>query len=236
MSALAAVQIEVLAPISEAPVRVEPVAAAGDDPRLLPYQDEESPQAAAYRVMRHRIDAWAQGERAVIALCAPRAGQGATTAAANLALALSECGRAEVCLIEGNLRRPALAAALGFKPPECLRERLGRRGKQPQAPFRVAEVRPGLHVMACDSQGAGRAPADLHGLVALVHAAREAGYRYVVIDAPPVLGSADANVIEEMVDVVVLVTRAGLTTASDLRGAADQLGRRKVLGAVLLDE
>ncbi|KYF65242.1 hypothetical protein BE11_24825 [Sorangium cellulosum] len=60
-------------------------------------------------------------------------------------------------------------------------------------------------------------------------------YDYVVIDGPPVLGSGDANVVEDASDGILLVARASVTRASSLSRAAEQLGERRILGVVLND-
>jgi Mrp family chromosome partitioning ATPase len=60
-------------------------------------------------------------------------------------------------------------------------------------------------------------------------------YDWVVVDSPSVLGSGDANVIEDAVDGMVVVARSGASRASDLRLTMKQLGERKALGVVLWD-
>ena len=64
---------------------------------------------------------------------------------------------------------------------------------------------------------------------------RNAGYDHIVIDAPPVLGSADVNLMADAADTVVLATRARTSTTRDLRRAIDQLGSAKVAGTVLVE-
>jgi Mrp family chromosome partitioning ATPase len=59
-------------------------------------------------------------------------------------------------------------------------------------------------------------------------------YDHIVVDAPPVLGSADVNLMADASDTVLLAVRAGLSTARELRTAIDQLGGQKIAGSVLL--
>jgi Mrp family chromosome partitioning ATPase len=54
-----------------------------------------------------------------------------------------------------------------------------------------------------------------------------------VIDAPPVLGSADVNLMADAADAVVLAVRAKRTTTRQVRKAIDQVGPSKVIGTVL---
>ena len=64
---------------------------------------------------------------------------------------------------------------------------------------------------------------------------RLAGYEHIVIDAPPVLGSADVNLMADAADAVVFALRARRSTTRDLRSAIDQLGAEKVIGTVLVE-
>ncbi|HET9623011.1 MAG TPA: hypothetical protein VFP84_16680, partial [Kofleriaceae bacterium] len=59
---------------------------------------------------------------------------------------------------------------------------------------------------------------------------------HIVVDAPPVLGSADVNLMADAADSVVFAQRARKSTMRDLRRALDQLGGRKVVGTILLEE
>jgi len=59
-------------------------------------------------------------------------------------------------------------------------------------------------------------------------------YEHIVIDAPPVLGSADVNLMADAADGVVLALRARRSTMRDLRKAIDQIGASKIAGTVLL--
>src|SRR5215471_14436766 len=77
----------------------------------------DSSRAATYRVLRHRLSQL--GDPRVILVTSAQAGEGKTVCAANLAIALGECGRARVLLVEGNLRMPSLGELFGFVPAEC---------------------------------------------------------------------------------------------------------------------
>lgn len=209
----------------------------GDDPRLIFLREPDSERAAAFRVLRYRLE---QAEpdvlsTTVIAVTTPRPRQGATTTALNLALALSECNRARVCLLEGNLRRPALAKLLGYDPPMCLAERMASDRENPQQPFWVAEMPSGLHVLAVRPTTPARSLVDGPAFASAVDALRRSGYRHIVVDGPEVMGIADMNLIEEVVDGVLLVAQGGATSGKDLQIAASQMNTKKLRGVVLLD-
>ena len=64
---------------------------------------------------------------------------------------------------------------------------------------------------------------------------RLGGYDHIVVDAPPVLGSADVNLMADAADAVVLGVRARTSTTRDLRRAIEQIGANKVAGTVLVE-
>ena len=55
----------------------------------------------------------------------------------------------------------------------------------------------------------------------------------MIVDGPSILGSGNANVLEEVSDVMLVVARAAKTRASALAQAEQQLGEAKILGVVL---
>jgi Mrp family chromosome partitioning ATPase len=208
---------------------------ADPDERLILLREPDSARAAAYRVLRHRLAE--QHDPRVIVVSSPEAGEGKTTCAVNLALALGECGRARVLLLEANLRTPTLAALFGFLPPECFAAQLQRHRERPQDPWSVVEVgSPSLHVAAVKPIADGERPL-LDGVAfgIALDMLRRAGYDYLVLDTPPVLGSADVNLVEDFADGVLLVTRARTTSGRKLRAAVDQLQPGKILGVTLID-
>ncbi len=85
------------------------------DSRLVLLAEPDSKQAAAFRVLRHHV--LGAGHPQVIAVSGPHDGCGKTTVAANLAMALAECGRAQVLLVDANLRNPKIASSMRFVPP-----------------------------------------------------------------------------------------------------------------------
>jgi len=204
------------------------------DPRLILLREPDSPRAASFRVLRHRLGEL--GEPRTLAVTSPEAREGKTLCAANLALALSECGRARVLLVEANLRTPALAALFGFMPPECFGEQLVRHRERPLEPWSVVEVySPWLHVAAVRPNAPGRPLLDGPAFAIAMERLKQAGYDYIVLDTPPVVGSADVNLIVDAADGVIVTVWARKTAGRALRRAHDQLSPAKILGLVLID-
>jgi Mrp family chromosome partitioning ATPase len=204
------------------------------DRRLVLLREPDSPRSAAFRVLRHHL--LERGQPRVIAVSSPREREGKTTCAINLALALAECGRARVLLVDGNLRRPEIAGVLRFVPPWCFAEQLNLHREQPTLPWSVVHMpRLWLHVAAINPS---RDPGRLLDAPAFAIAMERLGqgpFDHIVIDCPSVLGGADVNLIQDAADGLLLVTRRVQSTARDVRQAIEQLTPAKVIGTALLD-
>jgi Mrp family chromosome partitioning ATPase len=202
------------------------------DPRMILLADPDSPRAASFRVLRHRLSR--SGQPRVVAVTSAGAGEGKTTCALNLALALAECGRARVLLVEANLRTPALAALFGVEPPVCFSRDVAQHKERPLDPWSVIEVLPTLHLAAIATATEPGPLLDGPAFAFAISALARGPYDHLVLDTPPVLGSADVNLIEDSVEGIVLCARAGLTTTRSLERCVDQLQPAKILGVTLV--
>ena len=204
------------------------------DPRLALVIDPDSERAAAFRVLRHHL--LELGRPQVVIVSSAQAGEGKTTAALNLALALAECGRAKVLLAETHVRRPQLANVFRLVPPWCFTEQLAAHRHQPMLPWSLVEIpQLWLHVAAINPRIEKTQLLDAPAFAIAMERLRLAGYDHIVIDAPPVLGSADVNLMADAADAVLFTVRARVSTTRDLRSAIDQIGAAKVAGTVLVD-
>lgn len=219
-------------------VHVVPVWACPPDLRRLVMLGDTSPAAcAALRVIRHRLEQHRSQGMWTIGVTSARDGEGKSAFAAQLALVLSEAQRARVLLVEANFHRPALARLLGFNVPRGLgfSSQIARRSGGQAQPWAVLALGPTLHALV-ENESENAFPAALHA-AAFRQSVERVGlsYEWVVVDAPSVLGSGDANVVEEVVDGMILVARSRQSRAGELRAAVKQLGARKAVGVVLWD-
>ncbi len=189
----------------------------------------ESAMAASFRVLARRLERL--GDRRVVAITSPGRRDGKTTCAAGLAMAIAEASAERVLLVEAALAHPQLAAAFGFTPPVPFGEQLVGAEEDSWLAAEVGFHR--LHVLA-----AGRSSERRHlaggALRALFAASAAAGYRHVIVDSPAVDAGADAQILADACDAVLLTARALHTKASALRHAAEQLAPAELLGAVLV--
>lgn len=217
-------------------IATHPVEAKLEDPRLLMIHEPDSARAASMRVLRHRLIE--RGDPRTIVVTSPEVADGKTTCAANLAITLSECGRARVLLFEANFRRPDIARLFGIKPPVCLTAQMSEHHRNPHAaPWAAAQViSPWLHVLAIDTDTfSGPRLIDGPAFENTMTQLKLVGYDYIVIDTPAVLGSADVNLVQDISDGVLLALTAKRSSTRALRSAVDQLTQAKMLGVALLD-
>ncbi len=207
---------------------------AEPDPRLVLHLEPDSERAAQFRVLRHHL--LEVGRPQVVVVTSPRAGEGKTPTAINLALALAECGRAKVLLAETHLRRPQLAGVFRFVPPWCFAEQLAAHRHQPMLPWGLVDIpQLWLHVAAVNPRAEQAQLLDAPAFAIAMERLRRGGYDHIVIDAPPVFGTAEVNLLQDAADGVLLVVRGRSSTARDVRRAIDQITAAKLLGTVLLE-
>jgi Mrp family chromosome partitioning ATPase len=205
------------------------------DPRLALLIDPDSDRSAAFRILRHHL--LEVGRPQVVIVSSPQHGDGKTTTAVNLALALAECGRAKTLLVETHVRRPQLTAVFQFVPPWCFAEQLAAHRHQPTMPWSLIDIpQLWLHVAAINPRTEQTQLLDGPAFAIAMERLRLAGYDHIVVDAPPVLGSADVNLMTDAADSVVFALRARRSNTRDLRRAIEQLGTDKVAGTVLLQD
>ena len=149
------------------------------DPRLTLMLDPDSERAAAFRVLRHHL--LEVGRPQCVIVSSPQPGDGKTTTALNLALALAECGRAKVLLVETNLRRPQLADVFKFVPPWCFAEQLAAHRHQPMMPWSAIEIpQLWLHVAAINPRIEKTQLLDGPAFAIAMERLRLAGYDHIV--------------------------------------------------------
>lgn len=195
--------------------------------------DDSTPGAAAARRLAQKVKRRAANRdiRSIVITSSLR-GEGKTTTACNLAIALTRLDRSEsVILVDLDLRRPSVARSLGLEPLCTIKDVIERRVPLDDA-ILVTDI-PGLSVLATSrgtsSPEALLASQNLRSLIDQL----ERRFSRVVIDTPPAIVVADAAGIIEAADAYVFVAKAGSTPTKSIKGALDHLPREKVLGCVL---
>jgi capsular exopolysaccharide synthesis family protein len=165
--------------------------------------------------------------------------EGKTTVSLCLAVTASTAGQT-VLLIDGDMRRSSLAAAIGNpSTPGLIEVLLGEAGADEAIrPVAALADAPPSGVMSF--MPGGRRPATSLGAVDWSKArtsfrAITQTFGMVFLDSPPILAANDALLFAGIVDAVLLVVRAGTANLDEIRRVKEQLEATgtPILGAVL---
>jgi len=191
----------------------------GDVPKhpLLSSGAHGAARAEAFRLLRTNLQFLNLDTRPrslVITSAVP--GEGKTSTATNLAIALAQAGQ-RVLLVEGDLRRPKAASILGLERAVGLTTVLVGRSDLHDS---IQKHSPsGIYFLA--SGPIPPNPTEVlqsHAALSLFQRLGEM-FDMVIIDAPPLLPVSDAAIIARDVDGAIMVVRHGKTTKDQLEQA-----------------
>lgn len=200
---------------------------------LLTQTQSQSPRAESFRQLRTNLQfSNFSGRANSILITSSLPGEGKSTTATNLAIALAQAGRS-VCLIDADLRRPSINNYLG----------LDRNAGLTTALVGDAEVDDLLQTWGNDNLyvlASGQIPPNPSELLGSNEMAQlierlENSFDSVVIDAPPLLPVTDAAVLSQHVGGVVVVVGSRKLRHQDLEKSLNalQLVDANLLGIVL---
>lgn len=159
-------------------------------------------------------------------------GEGKTTVAVGLCVAMARDAGRRILLIEADLRKPAIEKYLGLAGESGLSEWLdgstktvGVRRVMPQGFYLL----PAGHSTSCRPELLGS-----ERMARLIQVARRS-FDTVVLDCPPLIPVADSLLLQDRMDSVLWVVRAGKNPVPEIARALGQLEPQKVLGIVLND-
>jgi capsular exopolysaccharide synthesis family protein len=227
------------APAFAEPQAVVTVSQLQVEPHLVAINGSDVLAAERYRTLAVRLLNMASRQNKktrTLLITSARQGEGKTTVATNLAWVMAKPGERRVLLIDAHLQKASLCDRLNLKPAygwlDVVDEKCG---------FVDAAIRldpNGLYVMAPqkrENSPADATPADLlsSSQVEKLFKELEQHFDFILIDAPAILDSADAQRIASIVDGTVMVTRAGQTNHTDVTDALKLIPLESRLGIVL---
>jgi capsular exopolysaccharide synthesis family protein len=202
------------------------------DSRLVSLTSPGSFAAEQYQGLRLTIERLTKTRGPqVLAVTSPAAGEGKTLTAANLAGALARESDRRVLLIDADLRRPSIAAALGLATAPGLTDVLSSDRLELSAVAQAVQPFP-LWVVASGSPGSA-----IHRLLrsprldGLIQRARQE-FDVVIVDTPPLLPVFDSAVLSQLVDQLLIVVAANQTPRKLLGEALNLVDPAKVMGIV----
>jgi capsular exopolysaccharide synthesis family protein len=202
--------------------------------QLITQREPRHPISESFRRIRTNLQ-FSQVDTGLRSLLVTSAnpGEGKSLNAANLAIVMAQAGLS-VVLIDADLRRPVQNKIFDLPMSPGLTDALLENDADPLA-FTWETETPNLRLMPCGKRAPN--PAELVGSerMAILLARLDTQVDLVLIDAPPVLAVADAQILGRQMQGVLLVIDAERTARTAAIRAADALRQVGVnlLGAVV---
>ncbi len=203
--------------------------------RHSPLRPDELSEVAleSYRMLRVALGVrgfsnsrFALTESRSVMITGSSSSEGKSTVALNFASALATAGN-RVILIETDLRRPSLGAALRIRPAHGITGVLMGDIALEDALVPLDGAESNLAVLLVDQAGPFLADGLLANGSELVEKAKTLA-EYVIVDAPPVTEVSDALPLSKHVDDVLIVARLGHSRADRLTNLGEILARQNV--------
>ena len=219
-------------PVAPAALEGMPRAVAQLDSHLVAAIAPTSLPAEQYRSLRTRLKR-AENGRSIrtIAVTSPSKGDGKSLTAANLALTMAQEFQSRVLLIDCDLRRPTVHHLFGLGDGPGLGDVLMNVAELDQALVSLPDYQ--LTILPAGLPPSH--PAELLGSATMRRVLDTLRTRFdrILIDVPPVAPLADLHILAPMVDGLLMIVRAGVTSKPAIERALAGLDASKVLGLVL---
>lgn len=203
------------------------------DPRMDVFDPSQGARGAEqFRTLRSRLYQLRGSQRLQIVLITSSvAAEGKTFVASNLARAIVRQPDRRVLIIDADLRCSRLHIPLGAPSAPGLTEYLGGNASE----IDVIQRGPEQNLYFLPGGTSATNPSELlaNGRLKKLLDRTAPSFDWILIDSPPCLPVADASVIAEMCDSLLLVVKAGSTPAAVVQRAQRELQDRNVAGVVL---
>jgi protein-tyrosine kinase len=204
------------------------------DNNLIVYSNPTSYEAEQFRILRSMLLFPSSGtppRTIMVTSCLP--GEGKSFVASNLAVSLAQNINEHVLLIDSDIRLPCLHTRFGFGAVDGLSEYLSK--KVPLSSLLLKTMLPKLSLLPAGTPPPN--PSELLSSKAMSDLIQEVrtryGDRYIVIDTPPPSFTAEAVVLAQQVDGVILVINSESTSRKIVEKLIEPIGKEKILGIVM---
>lgn len=202
------------------------------DQHLVAFHAPASFEAEQYLVLRHALERLPK-IGLVVAVSSAGAGEGKTTTAINLAVALARAPEGAILVVEADLRRPSVASRLGLgsDPAPGLVDGILDSGLTLKD---LVRHMPGTNLAVLPAGRHHASPPELLRSPRLGELLEDARRQYecLVMDAPPLLPFPDCRLIARLVDGFLVVVAAHRTPRKLLEEALRIPDPAQILGLV----
>jgi len=220
--------------------REEPVKTADDDTvldnKLVSFFEPGSIVAEQFRKLRtYLLRPGLQNPPKTILVTSAFSGEGKSLIAINLAISIAIELNSYALLVDCDLRNPTLSRWFGLHDSRGLSDYLLERADLTDLLVKTQVDKLSLLCGGSSQEN----PVELIGskkMESLVEELKSRYHdRYIILDSSPVLATTEPNVLDEMVDGIILVVRAGETPRESVQQAIKLLKTEKIIGVVLND-
>lgn len=203
----------------------------GPTSRLVYFTEPDSLAAEKFRFLGVRLRQLQQArklKKVLVTSTIPE--EGKSLVSANLAGVLAR-RKQKVLLIEGDMRRPTLAAQFGLGKLPGLAEWLQGTERTPTNIYRLGG--PGLWLLPAGSPPANTLELMQSGRLSQLMKQLTPVFDWIIVDSPPLLPLADTTVWARFTDGTLLVAREGKSEKKQLQRGLEALKQSDLLGVVL---
>lgn len=200
---------------------------------LQALQDPRSKLVEAYLALQANLElSTAQGTPRSLAVISTRPREGKSTTTVALAQSLARAHR-KVVLVDADLRAPSIHSVFGISNLVGVSTFLA--GMDEVEKIIQATDVDGLWVLAAGPQPPNAAELLMGERLPMLITRLKEQFDHVIVDAPPVIGLADAPLVAAAVDSVIYAVETHAAPASSIRFALQRLktAQARILGAVL---
>lgn len=229
------------APVFEEPREIATVKSLAIDPHLVALTAQDVVARERYRTLAIRIiNAASRRKLKTLVVTSAEQGEGKSTVAINLAWVMAKRAERRVLLIDASLRSPSISRMLGLASPRgwlnlsCdlsgLTEATVR--LDPNGLYVMSQGTPATELerqLATDEMGISLISSRFEKFLAEL----QQRFDFIVIDAPTISGSAEAQQLASIADGTVIVARSGITHRRRVSAALALVPKDRRIGIVL---
>lgn len=206
------------------------------DSKMVSFFEPSSMAAEQFRRLRsYIIKPGMENTTKTILITSAMAGEGKSLIAINFAISIAAELHSYALLVDCDLRNPTISRWFGFDEANGLSNYLAGQAELPdilvKTPVDKLSIIPGgaLQENPVELIGSNK----MKSLVADLKT-RYAD-RYIILDSSPLLATTEPSVLNEMVDGIMIVIKAGVTPRESVQQAIKLLDKKKIIGVVLND-
>jgi len=187
-----------------------------------------------FRDIRTKILQISEGRNCVIMVTAPGQGSGTSFVSMNLAAAFSIDESKTSLLMDCNLHDPGLSIALEKYQENGLTDYLESEDLNVKSIIHPVGVKRMRFIPAGERREiAGEYFTSLKMKKLIADITDRYPERFLIVDSPPVLESADSHIMSELCDYIVMVLPYGKYTNLQLDKAVQVVGKKKLIGIII---